>query len=143
MYSYIKWERSYVSGVKGCKIKINLEMPNDVFSDSPPVRPHAWYYIYGEPHTYTCWPLSLQKPRMRLLPAPCLGGGLLVGVRGCYNFHLAILTSLGTGSLATVCFAFISLGVFTFSFKWKTKGKGRRASKGKVNSALKLTKISG
>lgn len=78
MYSYIKWERSYVSGVKGCKIKINLEMPNDVFSDSPPVRPHAWYYIYGEPHTYTCWPLCLQKPRMRLIPAPCLGG------RGCW-----------------------------------------------------------
>lgn len=64
-----------MSGVKGCKIKINLEMPNDVFSDSPQARPHAWYYIYGESHTYTCWPLSLQKPRMRLHPAPCLGGG--------------------------------------------------------------------
>lgn len=64
-----------MSGVKGCKIKINLEMPNDVFSDSPQARPHAWYYIYGESHTYTCWPLSLQKPRMRLHPAPCLVGG--------------------------------------------------------------------
>lgn len=73
MYSYIKWESSYVSGVKGCKIKINLEMPNDVFSDSPQVRPHTRYYIYGEPHTYTGWPLSLQKPKMRLLADPAMG----------------------------------------------------------------------
>lgn len=80
MYSYIKWESSSVSGVKGCKIKINLEMPNDVFSD-PRQRAHTpgTIYIYGQPCTYTCWPLSLQKPRMRLLAAVCHGE------RG--NFH--------------------------------------------------------
>lgn len=95
-----------MSGVKGCKIKINLEMPNDVFSDSPQVRPHAWYYIYGEPHTYTCWSLSLQNPRMRLQPAPCLGGR--EAEEGTpYNFHPSILTTLGMGDLVVLCLAFL------------------------------------
>lgn len=135
MYSYIKWESSYVSGVKGCKIKINLEMPNDVFSDFPQVRPHAWYYIYGEPHTYTCWPLSLQKPRMRLLPVPCLGGTGRLG-RGLFPSNYF-------GEFG-VCFAFFGEFLhFHLSGNQMEKKEQKKLGGGGVYSALKLTKISG
>lgn len=102
-----------MSGVKGCKIKINLEMPNDVFSDSPPARPHARYYIYGEPHTYTCWPLSLQKYRMMPLPAPCLGGEEAGGGEGTMlHFSAHHANFFGYGEFGC-CLPCISLGVFT------------------------------
>ena len=77
--SIIKWESSSVSGVKGCRFKINLEMPKLSIFRSAPRRPHAWYYIYGEPHTYTCCPLNPQTHRTRLLAA--------TPPRGRGNFH--------------------------------------------------------
>lgn len=58
-----------MSGVKGCRFKIDLEMPKLSFSGWAPRRPHAWYYIYGEPHTCRCCPLNPQQHRARLLGA--------------------------------------------------------------------------
>lgn len=94
MYSYIKWERSSVSGVKGCRFKINLEMPKLSFSSSAPMRPHAWYYIYGEPHTFRCCPLNPQQHKTRPLAAMPPPGRGIIHLQN-LRFHLEILTYLG------------------------------------------------
>lgn len=114
MYSYIKWERSTVSGVKGCKFKINLEMPKLSFLRSMPARPHAQYYIYGEPHTYTCWPLNPRSTEWGCWLQGCHGGRGNFHFQNLY-FHLEILTYLGMDFSLR-----ISLGVLKFSFKWKS-----------------------
>lgn len=118
MYGYIKWERSSVSGVKGCRFKINPEMPKLSFFRSAPRRPHAWYYIYGEPRPFPGWPLKPQKHRTRLLaatPPPRRGNFHLQS----WYFHLKMPTHLGIDF--SLC---ISLGLRKFVIYIKTQLRG-------------------